>query len=105
GDEILITHLEHHSNTVPWQMVCEQTGATLKVVPITADGAVDLAAFEQLLGPKTRIFAVAHVSNALGTVNPVAEMTARARTAGAVVLIDGAQGVPHQLVDVQALDC
>lgn len=105
GDEILITHLEHHSNTVPWQMVCEQTGASLKVVPITPDGALDLAAFERLLGPRTRIFAVAHVSNALGTVNPVAELTAQARAAGAVVLIDGAQGVPHQPVDVQALDC
>jgi cysteine desulfurase/selenocysteine lyase len=105
GDEILITHLEHHSNTVPWQMVCEQTGATLKVVPITPDGALDLEAFERLLGPRTRIFAVAHVSNALGTVNPIAELTARARTAGAMVLIDGAQGVPHRAVDVQALDC
>ena len=105
GDEILITHLEHHSNTVPWQMVCEQTGATLKVVPITPAGEIDRAAFGQLLGPRTRIFAVAHVSNALGTVNPVAELTAQARAAGAVVLIDGAQGVPHQRVDVQALDC
>ena len=105
GDEILITHLEHHSNTVPWQMVCEQTGASLKVVPITPDGALDLEAFERLLGPRTRIFAVAHVSNALGTVNPIAELTARARAAGAMVLIDGAQGVPHRAVDVQALDC
>ncbi|MES1992720.1 MAG: cysteine desulfurase [Pseudomonadota bacterium] len=105
GDEILITHLEHHSNTVPWQMVCEQTGARLKVVPITPDGALDLEAFERLLGPRTRIFAVAHVSNALGTVNPIAELTARARAAGAMVLIDGAQGVPHCAVDVQALDC
>jgi cysteine desulfurase/selenocysteine lyase len=105
GDEILITHLEHHSNTVPWQMVCEQTGARLKVVPITPDGALDLEAFERLLGPRTRIFAVAHVSNALGTVNPIAELTARARAAGAMVLIDGAQGVPHRAVDVQALDC
>lgn len=105
GDEILITHLEHHSNTVPWQMVCEQTGARLKVVPITPDGALDLDAFERLLGPRTRIFAVAHVSNALGTVNPIAELTARARAAGAMVLIDGAQGVPHRAVDVQALDC
>ncbi len=105
GDEILITHLEHHSNTVPWQMVCEQTGASLKVVPITLDGALDLEAFERLLGPRTRIFAVAHVSNALGTVNPIAELTARARAAGAMVLIDGAQGVPHRAVDVQALDC
>lgn len=105
GDEILITHLEHHSNTVPWQMVCEQTGARLKVVPITPDGALDQEAFERLLGPRTRIFAVAHVSNALGTVNPIAELTARARAAGAMVLIDGAQGVPHCAVDVQALDC
>jgi len=105
GDEILITHLEHHSNTVPWQMVCEQTGARLKVVPITPDGALDLEAFERLLGSRTRIFAVAHVSNALGTVNPIAELTARARAAGAMVLIDGAQGVPHRAVDVQALDC
>ncbi len=105
GDEVLITWMEHHSNIVPWQLICEQTGAKLRVAPIHDDGSLDIAAFEALLNPRTRIVAVAHVSNALGTVNPVAELTAAAHRAGAVVLVDGAQAVPHMRVDVQALDC
>ncbi len=105
GDEILITTMEHHSNIVPWQLVCAQTGAVLRVVPIGDDGALDLDAFDALLGPRTRLVAVAHVSNALGTVNPVAELTRRARAAGAVVLVDGAQAIAHTVVDVQAIGC
>jgi cysteine desulfurase/selenocysteine lyase len=105
GDEVLITWLEHHSNIVPWQLVCEQTGATLRVVPITEAGEVDLDAFRSMLSGRTKIVALGHVSNALGTINPVREMTAQARAAGAVVLIDGAQAIPHLPVDVHALDC
>jgi cysteine desulfurase/selenocysteine lyase len=105
GDEVLISWLEHHSNIVPWQLVCEQTGATLRVVPINEAGEIDLAAYSSLLSRRTKIVALGHVSNALGTINPVAEMTAQAHAAGAVVLIDGAQAVPHLAVDVQALDC
>jgi cysteine desulfurase/selenocysteine lyase len=105
GEEVLITWMEHHSNIVPWQMICEQTGAKLRVAPIHDDGSLDIAAFEALLGPRTRIVAITHVSNALGTVNPVAQLVAAAHRAGAVVLIDGAQAVPHMRVDVQALDC
>jgi cysteine desulfurase/selenocysteine lyase len=105
GDEVLISWLEHHSNIVPWQLVCEQTGATLKVAPIDARGEIDLEQFSALLSPRTKIVAFSHVSNALGTINPVGPMIAQARAAGAVVLIDGAQAVPHLVVDVQALDC
>jgi cysteine desulfurase / selenocysteine lyase len=105
GDEVLITWLEHHSNIVPWQLVCEQTGATLRVVPITEAGEVDLDAFRSMLSRRTKIVALGHVSNALGTINPVREMTAQARASGAVVLIDGAQAIPHLPVDVHALDC
>jgi cysteine desulfurase/selenocysteine lyase len=105
GDEVLITWMEHHSNIVPWQLVCEQTGAKLVVVPIPDAGELDRAAFTRLLGARTKIAAIAHVSNALGTVNPVAELTAEAHRAGAVVLLDAAQAVPHMRVDVQALDC
>jgi cysteine desulfurase/selenocysteine lyase len=105
GDEVLITWLEHHSNIVPWQLLCERTGARLRVAPIDDDGSLDVAAFESLLGPRTKIVSVAHVSNALGTINPVAELTAKAHAVGAVVLVDGAQAVPHMRVDVQALDC
>jgi cysteine desulfurase/selenocysteine lyase len=105
GDEILITGLEHHSNIVPWQLLCEQTGAVLKVVPVTDSGELDMSAFQALLGSKTRLVGVAHVSNALGTVNPVQEITRLAHAAGALVLIDGAQAVAHQKVDVQAIDC
>ncbi len=105
GDEVLITWLEHHSNIVPWQLVCERTGARLVVAPIRDDGSLDLGAFEQRLNARTRIVALAHVSNALGTLNPVRELTAKAHAVGAVVLVDGAQAVPHLTVDVQALDC
>jgi cysteine desulfurase/selenocysteine lyase len=105
GDEVLITWMEHHSNIVPWQLICEQTGAKLRVAPIHDDGSLDVAAFEAFLGPRTRIVAITHVSNALGTVNPVAALVAAAHRAGAVVLVDGAQAVPHMRVDVQALDC
>ena len=105
GDEVLISHMEHHANIVPWQMVCEQTGATLRVIPMTAAGELDMGAAGELVGPKTRILAVGHVSNALGTVNPVADLVALARTRGIPVLLDGAQAVPHHRVDVQALDC
>jgi cysteine desulfurase / selenocysteine lyase len=105
GDEVLITGLEHHSNIVPWQLLCERTGARLVVAPIRDDGALDVGAFDRLLGARTKIVAFAHVSNALGTVNPVAELIAKAHAAGAIALVDGAQAVPHLRVDVQALDC
>lgn len=105
GDEILISGLEHHANIVPWQLVCEQTGAQLKVIPITAQGEVDFAAFEALIGPRTRLLALAHVSNALGTIVPVERFIAVAKRHGVPVLLDGAQAVPHAKVDVQALDC
>jgi len=105
GDEVLVTELEHHSNIVPWQILCQQTGATLVVVPITDSGEVLREAFEQELSDRTRLVALAHVSNALGTVLPVAELIALAHDRGAVVLLDGAQAVPHVEVDVQALDC
>jgi len=105
GDEILVTGMEHHSNIVPWQLVCEQTGAVLKAVPLTDRGELEPGAFEAMLGPRTRLAAIVHVSNALGTVNPVAAMIERAHAAGALVLVDGAQAVAHQAVDVQALGC
>ncbi len=105
GDEILITALEHHSNIVPWQLLCEQTGGVLRVAPVSDAGEVDMDAFERLLTPRTRLVAVTHVSNALGTINPVERMTAAARAVGARVLIDGAQAVQHMPVDVRALDC
>jgi len=105
GDEILISWLEHHANIVPWQMLCEQTGARLKVAPITLTGEVDFDAFCALLSPRTRLVALAHVSNALGTVVPVERFIAAARGRGVPVLLDGAQAVPHMPVDVRALDC
>jgi cysteine desulfurase/selenocysteine lyase len=105
GDEVLITGLEHHSNIVPWQMLCEDKGAKLQVAPIDDAGVVDMEAFERLLGPRTRIVSVSHVSNALGTVNPVKRMTELAHAAGAVVMIDGAQAVPHAVVDVRDIGC
>lgn len=105
GDEILISALEHHANIVPWQLVCEQTGATLKVIPISTSGEVDFAAFERMIGPRTKMLALAHVSNALGTVVPVEKFIAVARKHGVPVLLDGAQAVPHMKVDVQALGC
>lgn len=105
GDEILITAMEHHSNIVPWQFVCEQTGAVLKVVPINDAGELVLDAFDELLGPRTRLLAITEVSNALGTVNAVAPLIRRARAVGARVLVDGAQAVAHMPVDVRALGC
>ncbi|HTD12920.1 MAG TPA: cysteine desulfurase [Steroidobacteraceae bacterium] len=103
GDEILITALEHHANIVPWQMVCEQAGCALKVAPINRRGELEFEAFLKLLSPRTRLVAVAQVSNALGTILPVERMVAAAHAAGALVLIDGAQAVPHARVDVRAL--
>lgn len=105
GDEVLITGLEHHSNIVPWQMLCEEKGATLRVAPLDDRGEVLRDEYERLLSPRTRIVALAHVSNALGTVNPIREMAELAHARGAVVVVDGAQGVPHLTVDVQALGC
>ncbi|MGH8806727.1 MAG: SufS family cysteine desulfurase [Noviherbaspirillum sp.] len=105
GDEIVLTEMEHHSNIVPWQLLCEQTGAILRVAPIDDAGELVLEVFEQLLGPRTRLVAVAHVSNALGTINPLRRMIELAHAAGAVVLVDGAQAAAHLKVDVQALDC
>ena len=105
GDEVLITGLEHHSNIVPWQMLCEETGGRLAVAPLTEEGEVDLAAFERLLSPRTRIVSVAHLSNALGTVLPVRRIAELAHSVGAVVFVDGAQAAPRMPVDVRALDC
>ena len=105
GDEIVITALEHHSNIVPWQMLCDERGATLRVVAIDDAGEVDVDAYERLLGDRTRLVAIPHVSNALGTVVPVERMIAAAHRHGAAVLIDGAQAVSHMRVDVRALDC
>ena len=105
GDEVLITHLEHHANIVPWQMVCEQTGATLVVAPIDSQGEVHAEAVVSLMNPRTKIFACAHVSNALGTVLPVRRLVAAAKARGIATLIDGAQAVSHMPVDVQELGC
>lgn len=105
GDEILITGMEHHSNIVPWQLLCERSGAVLRIASITDAGELNLESFERRLGPHTRIVAITHVSNALGTINPVREMITLAHAHGAVALVDGAQAAPHLPVDVQALDC
>ncbi len=105
GDEILITAMEHHSNIVPWQMLCEQSGAVLKVAPITDSGEVDLQAFEALLNERTKIVSAIYVSNSLGTINPIQKMTALAHAAGAIMIVDGAQAAPHFTIDVQALGC
>jgi len=105
GDEILISGMEHHSNIVPWQLLCEQTGALLRAIPVTDSGELDMDAYRTLLGPRTKLVGIAHVSNALGTINPVGEITRLAHEAGAKVLIDGAQAVAHQTVDVQKIDC
>ena len=104
-DEILISGMEHHSNLVPWQMLCEERGARLVVVPIQDDGSLRLEDFERLISPRTRLVAVVHVSNSLGTINPVARIAAIARRHGVPILVDGAQAVPHLPVDVQELDC
>jgi cysteine desulfurase/selenocysteine lyase len=105
GDDVIITAMEHHSNIVPWQMICDEKRANLKVVPITDAGELRLAEYERMLSDRTRLVAVVHVSNALGTVNPVREMIALAHTRGVPVLVDGAQSIPHMPVDVQELDC
>jgi cysteine desulfurase / selenocysteine lyase len=105
GDEILVSWMEHHSNIVPWQIVCEQTGAVLKVVPITESGELMLDEFDRLLGDRTKLVSIVHVSNALGTINPIETIIAKAHARGVPVLVDGAQAVPHMPVDVQALDC
>jgi len=105
GDEIVVSQLEHHSNIVPWQLLATQTGARIRVVPIDRQGVVDFDAYVQLLGPRTRIVALAHVSNALGTVLPIARFVAAARERGIVSVVDGAQAVPHLPVDVQAIGC
>jgi cysteine desulfurase/selenocysteine lyase len=105
GDEVIVTRMEHHSNIVPWQLICEQTGATIIVAPINAAGELNIDAFRTLLSERTRIVAVTHVSNALGTINPIREVTAAAHSAGAIVLVDGAQAMAHQRVDVQDLGC
>jgi cysteine desulfurase/selenocysteine lyase len=105
GDEIILSHMEHHANIVPWQMIAEQTGAVIKVIPVTDRGDIDMQAYKELLSDKTKMVAVVHVSNAIGTVNPVREITEMARQHGAAVLIDGAQAVPHQPVDVQEIGC
>ena len=105
GDEIIISAMEHHSNIVPWQLLCEQTGAVLKVVPINDAGEMIFEKFEQLLGPRTRLVAIVHISNALGTINPVKKIIELAHAHNAIVLVDGAQAIPHCAVDVHALDC
>lgn len=105
GDEILISHLEHHANIVPWQMVCAATGARLRAAPVTLSGELDLEAFRALIGDRTRLIAIAHVSNALGTVLPVREIVRDAHARGIPVLLDGAQAIPHANVDVRELDC
>ena len=105
GDEILITEMEHHSNIVPWQILCEESGARLRVAPMDDRGELELVKLEKLLGPSTRLVAVTHVSNALGTVNPVREIIELAHLRNVPVLVDGAQAVPHSRIDVQDLDC
>lgn len=105
GDEILITHMEHHANIVPWQMLCERTGAVLKVAPVLENGDLDIDAYISLIGPKTKLAAVVHVSNAIGTVNPIETIIQAAKAKGVATLIDAAQSIQHMDLDVQALDC
>ena len=105
GDEIVITHMEHHSNIVPWQLLCSATGAKLRVIPVAEDGVLDLDAYESMLSEKTRFVSVVHVSNALGTINPVEPMVEMAHARGIKVMLDGAQAVPHFRPDMQAIDC
>ena len=105
GDEVLISAIEHHSNIVPWQLLCDSKGATLRVIPVDDAGDLILEEYEKLLTPRTRIVAIGHASNALGTINPIKRMIAMAHANGSLVLIDGAQGVPHLRVDVRDLDC
>jgi cysteine desulfurase/selenocysteine lyase len=105
GDEVLVSALEHHSNIVPWQMLCEKTGATLRVIPMNLDGELIMSEYDKLLSDKTKVVTVNHISNALGTVNPIKYMIDKAHEVGAAILIDGAQAVPHLKPDVQELDC
>ena len=105
GDEIIISGLEHHSNTVPWQMLCERLGITLKVIPVLDDGTLDLDAYQNLLSDRTKLVAVNHVSNAFGTVNKVIQICSQAKKVGALTFIDGAQSLPHMSIDVEGLDC
>jgi len=105
GDEVLVSALEHHSNIVPWQMLCEKTGATLRVIPMNENGELIMSEYDTLLSDKTKIVTVNHISNALGTVNPIKYMIDKAHEVGAAILIDGAQAVPHLKPDVQELDC
>lgn len=105
GDRVIVSQMEHHSNIVPWQLACQQSGASLDVIPVSDEGLLDMAAYENLLSPRTRMVAIAHVSNVLGTVNPIRQIVEAAHRHGAVVLVDGAQAVPHLPIDVQALGC
>lgn len=105
GDEVMVSALEHHSNIVPWQMLCEKTGAILKVIPMNENGELIMSDFDKLLSEKTKIVTVNHISNALGTINPIEYMIEKAHEVGAAILIDGAQATPHLKPDVQALDC
>lgn len=105
GDEIVVTQMEHHSNLVPWQKVAADTGATLRILPLTDDNTLDMEEADKIINPRTKIVAFVHVSNSIGTINPAAELVAKARAVGAAVLIDGAQSVPHMPVDVVDLDC
>ena len=105
GDEIIISNIEHHANIVPWQVLCEERGAKLKVIPVDDDGELVMEEYEKLLSPKTRMVAVNHVSNALGTINPIKKITQKAHAVGARVLIDGAQSTPHIKLDVRDIDC
>lgn len=105
GDEIIISEMEHHSNIVPWQLLCERTGAVLRVIPINDDGDLKLESYQSLLGPKTKLVSIVHISNALGTINPVKQIVDLAHEHDALVLVDGAQATAHTGIDVQALDC
>lgn len=105
GDEIIVSGLEHHSNTVPWQMLCERLGITLKIIPVLDDGTLDLEIFDQLLSEKTKLVSVNHVSNAFGTVNNIIHICSQARKVGALTFVDGAQSVPHFSIDLQLLNC
>ena len=105
GDEIIVSIMEHHANIVPWQLLCEQIGTVLKIIPMNDAGELDIAAYQQLFTARTRLVAVTHISNALGTINPIAEMTQIAHAQGVPILVDGTQGVVHGTVDVQALEC
>ena len=104
GDEVILSEMEHHANIVPWQMVAQKTGAVIKVIPVTDSGELDMEAYKKLLSPRTKMVSVIHISNALGTVNPVKEIVDLAHEAGSVTLIDGAQSIPHQKIDIQDMD-